>query len=618
MITTNDELKVIFIRKERGIGDIAMALRAMELTRLAYPFCEIAVISRYPELLRSHPAIDKSLDIEDGIPEDVNGSIIVDLRVKHDYAKCKHEMFCQATSDALEQNGYEGIEWDGKGQNLWVTRQMNNWAGEYIEKFRGDRIPIGVYWRSAQEFKNWDGFQSVVRMLSYTDRYILFCFDGTEPLIANKNVINIVGMDLEMVMALTGKMEMVLGVDTGGLHIAGGLGIPIVGIFGPTDPVKLIKTYQNSKWFEVDCRQFPCWFERRCLNRECLTKLKPEVVYNKINDMFPVRQAKRLPKLFWDLPHTEARKGQVKHLIARFIGIGDVGMLMFALEAYREEFKDDHITLLTSPAGAALFNGIHDIVDRVVYRDFKHHARPREDNDIVLPIDEGFDITHDLINRVDFGEMAYRRNRAENFAALLGVTLNPLRPVRMLELIDYERAWFDKIAGDRERVITFQLDSNGLARHWFDDYWEQLATLIYREYGPAVKVMGLATKRHEIKRKPPNYIDLACQTNIRQFITAILLSDILVCADSSGMHIGGRSDKTQVIGLFGSTGIADDGKWAHTEFYKNIHPIVSKMRCSPCWDWQFHSCRERMYSPMCLRKIKPRQVMEKIRGIMNT
>ena len=44
--------------------------------------------------------------------------------------------------------------------------------------------------------------------------------------------------DLVELAALLGECRVVVSNDSGGMHLAAGLGVPVVGIFGMTDPVK--------------------------------------------------------------------------------------------------------------------------------------------------------------------------------------------------------------------------------------------------------------------------------------------------------------------------------------------------------------------------------------------
>lgn len=79
--------------------------------------------------------------------------------------------------------------------------------------------------------------------------------------------------------ALINSMDFVVGCDSGTLHMAASLNIPVIGIYGPMDPVKWkawgdIHTYIIP---ELECA--PCNLKTKCENDyECLKNTTPEIV----------------------------------------------------------------------------------------------------------------------------------------------------------------------------------------------------------------------------------------------------------------------------------------------------------------------------------------------------
>ncbi|RPI51311.1 MAG: glycosyltransferase family 9 protein [Acidobacteria bacterium] len=89
--------------------------------------------------------------------------------------------------------------------------------------------------------------------------------------------------DLSELRALVDRAALYIGGDSGPLHIAGTTGVPVVGLYGPTLPVRS-QPYRSARYFsaaaEVDglpCR--PC-DQRRCEPGDfrCLTGISPESV----------------------------------------------------------------------------------------------------------------------------------------------------------------------------------------------------------------------------------------------------------------------------------------------------------------------------------------------------
>ncbi|MBN2056556.1 lipopolysaccharide heptosyltransferase II [bacterium] len=69
--------------------------------------------------------------------------------------------------------------------------------------------------------------------------------------------------------------------DSGGMHMAAALGVPTVGIFGPTDPRRTAPLGSHAGYVEapVECR--PC-LKRRCDHHECMRAITVEQVMNRV------------------------------------------------------------------------------------------------------------------------------------------------------------------------------------------------------------------------------------------------------------------------------------------------------------------------------------------------
>lgn len=97
---------------------------------------------------------------------------------------------------------------------------------------------------------------------------------------------SIIGKRVSELMALIERMCVVISPDSGVLHMAGALGVPVVGIFGPTDQRMRMGNYLGSATDSrclVDCA--PCWYDYPCLvdapgNKpyECMRKITTELI----------------------------------------------------------------------------------------------------------------------------------------------------------------------------------------------------------------------------------------------------------------------------------------------------------------------------------------------------
>jgi heptosyltransferase-1 len=88
---------------------------------------------------------------------------------------------------------------------------------------------------------------------------------------------------LAELISLTKAAALVVSGDTGPMHVAGACGTPLVGIFGPTDPLR------NGPWAEDDLvvsryRSCVCHYQRRCsIAGWCLLDIAPREVMERVD-----------------------------------------------------------------------------------------------------------------------------------------------------------------------------------------------------------------------------------------------------------------------------------------------------------------------------------------------
>lgn len=103
-----------------------------------------------------------------------------------------------------------------------------------------------------------------------------------------KRPLNLCGKtDLKELVALISDAKMVISGDTGPMHIAVALNVPVIALFGPTDPVRTGPygwQYDNKMKVirsKVSCS--PC-FRKRCKNTICMNDISVEMVLKEVKD----------------------------------------------------------------------------------------------------------------------------------------------------------------------------------------------------------------------------------------------------------------------------------------------------------------------------------------------
>lgn len=97
---------------------------------------------------------------------------------------------------------------------------------------------------------------------------------------------SLVGKRIQEVMPLLALMDSIVTVDSGILHMAGTVGTPVVGVFGPTDYTMRMGEYLGSA---IDSTKLvpcaPCWYSYPCMHSpdhrdhlKCLQLITPEMI----------------------------------------------------------------------------------------------------------------------------------------------------------------------------------------------------------------------------------------------------------------------------------------------------------------------------------------------------
>ena len=92
-------------------------------------------------------------------------------------------------------------------------------------------------------------------------------------------------LDVAQLCALLKRADMYVGGDTGVMHLAAFSGVPVLAIFGPTDP-KVNAPY--GPMHKIVRRELPCspCRDKNCKERTCLTSITPEEVFEEVRRMW--------------------------------------------------------------------------------------------------------------------------------------------------------------------------------------------------------------------------------------------------------------------------------------------------------------------------------------------
>jgi heptosyltransferase II len=83
---------------------------------------------------------------------------------------------------------------------------------------------------------------------------------------------------LETLIGLIAESKLMLGNDSGPVHLASALGIPAVAVFGATDYIVAAPYGPRGRAVHVPVECSPCWLRECPIDHRCMTRVSPEMV----------------------------------------------------------------------------------------------------------------------------------------------------------------------------------------------------------------------------------------------------------------------------------------------------------------------------------------------------
>lgn len=188
-----------------------------------------------------------------------------------------------------------GIDEEGTPE-LFLSEKEMKWADSFLNK-RGiskDDLVIGVNPSASYgPSKCWleENFHQVAeRLVSEKKAHLIFIGDSSayeknnRICVGLENVFNIAGKtNIRQLMALLKRCDLFLTNDSGPMHIACALDVPVVALFGSTSP-KATGPYNKSIYIYKKVSCSPC-YKRECpIDFPCMKQIKPDEVYQSIEE----------------------------------------------------------------------------------------------------------------------------------------------------------------------------------------------------------------------------------------------------------------------------------------------------------------------------------------------
>lgn len=302
------------------IGDMVFALPLLKAVREYYPEAQICSVIKpnLRELLEGSGYVDRILLKQDGLA--AKAELAASLRrMRLDLLIClarsQEGLLMSAASRARTKAGFAHFPWDltldvketVEGHNCWYNNAkllralgipitQDNYVG--LLRIPGAEPPRDLPQRyvvlspgaSARRLiKAWDEdkFAALIRHLHarYGLAAVLVGGADSQACIAQimesvhgngdqPEMVDLSGrIGLRQLVAVLRQAALFVGIDSGVMHLASAVDIPVVGLFGPTDPFYVGPQNRRSAVVRVDMPCVPCYIKPTCTQYDCMRTL---------------------------------------------------------------------------------------------------------------------------------------------------------------------------------------------------------------------------------------------------------------------------------------------------------------------------------------------------------
>ena len=215
--------------------------------------------------------------IKERIGFDTEGrGFLLSKRVK--YKENLHEIEC-----FLDILRADGIEVKNNYLENWTTpqelEQVQDVMKKNISEDNFSKPKVIVHATSGNRKKEWDYFKwaKIIEWLS-NEKGVQVIFNGikSDSQVYEK-ILSLVENDLDILpvnfcgyfnlrqtLAFTKLCDLIVGCDSGNLHIAASVGLPVIGIYGPMNTIKWRAFCQNNAVIKTDLPCQPCGLKVKC------------------------------------------------------------------------------------------------------------------------------------------------------------------------------------------------------------------------------------------------------------------------------------------------------------------------------------------------------------------
>ena len=283
-------MRLTVMRQLGGIGDFLMMTPVLRGLKEKYPGCHITLgTDKYysggalPMLARGNPFIDHVVQVNPtefvcsptryvrhefrNTPNHIVPHCVIETDLVIDL-----NVICALTETAQQPNVIEhrtdiwcktaDVSPSSKRPILHLDEEELAEGAAWCRQQLGDGIRIGVVLSAMDPARDWPYASEFARDLHQLG-YKVCTIDLKKR--AHPQIPAMLGMHIRRVASAVAHLDAVVSPDTGILHVAGTLGVPVLGLFGPTSGALRMREYPGSysnPGALVTCS--PCWYLHTC------------------------------------------------------------------------------------------------------------------------------------------------------------------------------------------------------------------------------------------------------------------------------------------------------------------------------------------------------------------
>ena len=313
-----DQIKNVLCIKPRGIGDIVLSTIILDSLIDYFPGIKIDYLTEHfaTQALENNPLVYKVLAMKKKeFPLFVANRIrkekydmVLDLwsnprsaqitflsgiryRVGYNYRGRRYAYNVLVNSEPIEQHAAEdnlkfldaiGVPVISKEIHYYVSEKDNEWAEDFIKKSLNANthiiglIPAGGWPSKRCDASKWVEIGKEIRN-NFIVQFLILWGPGDEDDAQkiktglNDSAILIPEATIDELSGLINKCDLIIANDSGPMHIAAALGIPTIGLFGPTNP-KAHRPYSENSDYVIKedlhciiCNKLTCPLAHECM-----------------------------------------------------------------------------------------------------------------------------------------------------------------------------------------------------------------------------------------------------------------------------------------------------------------------------------------------------------------